>query len=512
MQKILKTEAILLSLILLLAFILRIYKITEVPTGFYTDEAAIGYNAYKLLKTGKDEHNVSWPIFFQSLGDYRTPIAIYSNIPVIYLIGLSEFSVRLTTVLYGIGTVLLFYFTGKKLMNKKMGLLSAFILAISPWHIHLSRWGAEYAGFPFFTVLGLLFFLWADRKPFLLLFSFLIFGVGLYTYYPAWIVIPLLIIGVTVYWLFKKRKKGLPYLAGGIVIFAVFSIPLLLGIQKGYALTRWKSINFQKLSINQRIDKFKQYYADHFGKDFLFTKGDIGYPGHFITRQSVKGMGELYWFESILILIGIYFCILCILRKKKEWLIVLFMLILYPLGTALTMEGPFATRSVIGIIPLVLFSALGINILTNIIRNWKIRYFIILIMLIPIGLSFSQYLLRYYHEYPRYSSDFWGWQFGPRDIISYFKKNYEDYDELVMTGDFNGAYIFVPFYTLDKYPKIKAGWMKDHYNSSKKQLFAVRPHEIEQQGYKGKFITKDYLYYPDKSVAMVFGEIKKKEN
>ena len=40
--------------ILLLAAFLRFYKLGQVPSGFVNDEAAFGYNAYSILKTGRD--------------------------------------------------------------------------------------------------------------------------------------------------------------------------------------------------------------------------------------------------------------------------------------------------------------------------------------------------------------------------------------------------------------------------------------------------------------------------
>jgi len=55
-----------LFLILILGFFLRIVNLQNLPHGFFCDEASIGYNAYSLLKTGKDEHGKPWPLFFQA--------------------------------------------------------------------------------------------------------------------------------------------------------------------------------------------------------------------------------------------------------------------------------------------------------------------------------------------------------------------------------------------------------------------------------------------------------------
>lgn len=503
-QKILKTETILLALILLLSFTLLIHKITDIPSGFYTDEAAIGYNAYKLLTTGRDEHNKTWPIFFKSLGDYRTPIPIYSNIPSIILFGLSEFSVRFTTAMYGAGTVFLLYFIGKKLSNIKVGLLSSFLLAISPWHIHMSRWGSEYASFPFFLSAGFLLYLISFKKRFYLLFAFIFLGLTLYTYYPAWAIVPLFTVGLTVHWVIINRFKHLLYLIAGVFLLLLISIPLIEGIKDGYALTRWKSIQPKGESFKVKIDKFFPLYIDHFREGFLFVSGDIGYPGHFITRHSVKYMGELYWFQAPFIIIGIIYFIV---RNRKYWVLTFYLLLLYPLGSALTFDGPTATRSIIGIIPLTLFAALGAERLFSKIKRIKLNFLAITALVLVVLISFYQYLYRYYYEYPIYSSDYWGWQYGAKDITAYFTKVQGNYDELYMTGDFNGAYIFVPFYTFNRYPKIKAGWMKDNYKPSKKQVFAVKPHEIEQQGFAGRFKTLKDLYYPDGSIAITIGEV-----
>ena len=60
-----------LTLIMILAAVLRLWDLTDYPSGFNADEAAIGYNAYSLLLTGKDEYRQGWPTTFQSFGDFE---------------------------------------------------------------------------------------------------------------------------------------------------------------------------------------------------------------------------------------------------------------------------------------------------------------------------------------------------------------------------------------------------------------------------------------------------------
>ncbi len=129
-----------LILIILLAGLLRIPAIGEYPAGLNADEAAIGYNSYSLLQTGKDEYGNSWPLSFVSFGDYKPGLYFYMVMPFIAALGINEFAVRLPSALFGIGTVLLVYFLAKELFNQKgAALASALLLAITPWHIHFSR-------------------------------------------------------------------------------------------------------------------------------------------------------------------------------------------------------------------------------------------------------------------------------------------------------------------------------------------------------------------------------------
>lgn len=60
-----QTKWILLAILLLGTF-LRFYQLGEIPLGLNQDETAIGYNAYSILQTGRDEYGVFMPLYFKS--------------------------------------------------------------------------------------------------------------------------------------------------------------------------------------------------------------------------------------------------------------------------------------------------------------------------------------------------------------------------------------------------------------------------------------------------------------
>src|SRR3990172_5340154 len=135
----LKNNWLLVTLVVLLAFFLRVNKVTEVPPSLNWDEVSIGYNAYSILKTGKDEWGEFLPLHFKSYGEYKLPAQIYASIPAIAIFGLNEFGVRITPVVYGTLTVFLLYLLVQELYRKKeISLISSFLLAISPFHIQLT--------------------------------------------------------------------------------------------------------------------------------------------------------------------------------------------------------------------------------------------------------------------------------------------------------------------------------------------------------------------------------------
>src|SRR3990170_7439708 len=98
-----------LLLIILLGFALRTVYISDFPPSLNWDEVSLGYNAYSVLKTGKDEWGKILPVIFTAYGDYKLPGYIYTLVPFISIFGLNAFAIRLPSVLAGTITVLFTY-------------------------------------------------------------------------------------------------------------------------------------------------------------------------------------------------------------------------------------------------------------------------------------------------------------------------------------------------------------------------------------------------------------------
>ena len=65
------------------------------PPALNADEVTNAYDAYSILKTGKDQYGNFMPLRFKSFGDYKLPLLTYLAIPFIKIFGLTETGIRM---------------------------------------------------------------------------------------------------------------------------------------------------------------------------------------------------------------------------------------------------------------------------------------------------------------------------------------------------------------------------------------------------------------------------------
>src|SRR3990167_2698227 len=198
-----------IALVLVLAAVLRLYQLGQVPHGMTWDEAAIGYNGFAIFTTRRDEWLTRLPVSFWSFGDYKAPLAIYVNGLFTFLFGMSLFAVRLPFALAGIAAILGMIYLVKIVLEQTdikparirlFAIIAGVLLALSPWHLHFSRIGFESGMALTFYIWGMYFFFkalvvvkqWRRYVDFLL--SIMAFVASVYTYHSAKIAAPLLVL------------------------------------------------------------------------------------------------------------------------------------------------------------------------------------------------------------------------------------------------------------------------------------------------------------------------------
>lgn len=458
-----------LIFIILLGIFLRFWHIDKVPPSLYWDEVSQGYNAYSILKTGRDEHNEFLPIArFKAFGDYKAPVYIYLDVPFIGIFGKTTLGVRFPSALFGSLTVLLTYFLVYELFyksdnKKKLALWSAFFLAISPWHIQLSRAAYEANIATFFTVLGIyLFFLAKRTKPIFFILSTITFVLGFYSFNAHRIFIPLfgILLGIIYFKDLLNVKKfiGITIITGFILL-----IPFIIYLRTPESKLRFNEVNiFTDLEIikesnrltaqdhnsiiakvldNRRVLyslSYVKHYFDFFSPSYLFFSGDVN------PRFSLRDNGELFLWELPLLLLGFYFLVS---QKTKTSLLIIGWFFLSPIAGALARETPHALRSETFIPTYQIVSALGIVFVIDLLRriNKNIRRFLIFVFMIIVFLSMYIFLHDYLVHFPvNFSYD---WQYGYREAILETEKIKDKYSYVVFTQGYGRPYIYEAFYS-----------------------------------------------------------------
>ena len=464
-MKIIRIKTILFAIIFLAA-ILRFYNISSLPPSLGWDEAALGYNAYSLSIDGRDEFGRRLPLdYLESFGDFKPPMYSYLALIPVKLFGLNEFGVRFPSALFGTISVLLTFFVVREVFRKDgLALLSSLFLAISPWHIMLSRGSFEANVASFFIILGTLLFLIAlKRKPVFLVFSAVSFALSLYTFNSARVFVPVFTMTLGLIFL-KELLKIKKELVLSIIVSVIILIPLANFLFSSQASLRYKEVNifsdsnivkisnqeiandgntiFAKIIHNRRVYYAREYikhYLDNLNPNFLFIKGD-GNP-----RFSIQDVGQMYLWDLPFLIFGILS-----LFKKREgfWIIIPVWLLLGIVPAAFARETPHALRIESSLPTFQIITAYGLIVLAGYVKRYKKLIYTFLAVFLFLNVFYFLHGL-FVHYAREYSSE---WQYTYKEVVLYLEKEKANYDHVYFTDKLGRPYVF--FLTYGKiFPK-----------------------------------------------------------
>ena len=444
--------------IILVAAILRLWQLGGIPPSPDWDEAALGYNAYSVLKTGRDEYGTILPLSLRSYDDYKPPLYMYLIIPSIALFGLETWAVRLPSAIAGILAVIGTYYFVKELFRKDaIAYVCALLLAISPWHIQFSRIAFE-------ANIGVTINIWAvwaffkglhQRK--MLVVSAFLFGLGLYAYHSERIFVPLLVLLLS--WIYRKQLLSQRRsLSIAIVVGALTVMPLLTVFINPTTVTRLKgtsSLADQTGLLARSVTKLKQDqqtgnpwgvvfdnrrivwaktlldgYLSHFSLRWLFVTGDN-------PRHHAPDMGLLYLVELPFLLWGM----IAAGRQGGKVARVLFgWLLLAPVAASPTTELPHAIRTLVFLPMFQVFTAVGIINFYNNYKNYILRFFVITLF----TLNLIYYLHMYFLHMNREVSEYW--QFGYKQAVDYAQNEGVGYAKVVVSTKLEQPHMFFLYF------------------------------------------------------------------
>lgn len=465
MKKTWKSTLILL-LILGVGIFLRLNQLTLIPPSLSHDETAIAYNAYSILKTGKDEYGIAYPLLFRSFDDYKLPGMVYATVPSVALFGLSELGARLPSAVLGILSIVVMYGIAIELLGNKRwlklakthidgALFPTLMLALSPWHINFSRQLFESNGAVFWCMVGIYFMLRSKRGYSYIFWSGIGFVVALYFYYSVRLVIPFIVL----YYAISQRHEIYKHWR-----FTVFSAIICIGIFIPMGKEMLSKGGMERISIVSVVNdpnyirKRDQFVQKLGTSPSFFTKiiynrriallqtivenytKNISYRNLFQTGTGTYG--TLYPIEIILVPIGLV--ALFLLPKFTRFIILIWLGTSFLPG-AFSVNQPNTLRTLIAAPVFSILSGLGLWYGLKRSGEWKLGTILYIgILGISICISFPKFYNAYFYENPSKNALAFG--DGYKQMINYVRANESAYDTIVISGYYWRPYIFMLYW------------------------------------------------------------------
>lgn len=469
---------VLIAAIILLGGFLRLYNLSNSPPSLNWDEAALGYNAYSISKTLKDEYGALLPVFTRSFDEYKSTLPLYLMIPTIKMFGLNEVGVRFPSAFLGTLTILLVYLLALEIFkNKRIAALSALLISVEPWAVHLSRVYQEASVALFFLLLGFLLYLYSKKRSFYLPLSVLSLMLSMYTYNSNKLLVPLVIVGLFI--LDRKKVKKYPKkikrASVGILLF--FVLPFIYLAFKGEVFARVSSTHIFNLWPTTNV--LRSFITDHnnlagaldfilhnkyyyFGWELVGRYLSYFSPANLFLREPLEpatilaGNSIFHPFEFIPWLIGLSFLVL---RTKKYPRFSLFVF-LSPIPAILTWNWFQPGRVMALLAAYSILIAIGIErmveFFTSLMKKYVKKYSVrpILYFAVSVYVFISAFYVFDAVNVQLPVQSLGNWQPGFRETVPLVMELSENYDQVIIETSQAQPYIFYLFYgkySPDKY-------------------------------------------------------------
>ncbi|MDE7268365.1 MAG: glycosyltransferase family 39 protein [Lachnospiraceae bacterium] len=217
-------------MIMILAFVSRVVLINKCPGGVHADEAFSGYEAWSLLHYGMDSAGYSNPVYLTVWGGGMSVLNSLLMIPGIILFGLNTVTVKFPVIFMGVVSVFVFYLLLKRTVSEKTALWGSFLLAVSPWHIMISRYGMDANLCPAFVLIAMYLTVLGIEDNRRLKWAAAAWGIALYSYVVLWIFEPIFLLLLFLYCFKNKKVNDFKQIVIAVIILAVIALPLILFI------------------------------------------------------------------------------------------------------------------------------------------------------------------------------------------------------------------------------------------------------------------------------------------
>jgi len=476
-----KKKNIFLISLFIIGFLIRAYKVGSYPPLLW-DEAALGYNAFSILKTARDEHGQLLPLIFKSFGDFKPGLYVYLCLPFVKIFGLNALAVRLPSILLGsLSPIFLYFLIKQTFSDDRKAFLGALALTFLPWHIHFSRGAWEANCLVAFILLGSWLFVDSLKKNsnFLIkiFLSGLFFFLGLIVYQGGKLAVPLTIFALLAtnleqFWLsivksFTKSNRRPNQLVFVGLILLVLSLASFWYVKSfsNSAASRLKVMNL--FSYNQPEEELVSISAEdgsdlagahfqlfhgkwlHFSQGFLtryfnhLSPKFLGFEGDWSNgRHGAPYYGVIGYLGFCLFILGLL--VFLSKKRKRQKYLFLILLLVFPLPAALTRDIVTGVRSLNMVIPIAVFIGLGLDFILSLKLKPIFKKIVLTLLMAVFLFDIIYFFDLYYCHLVKVAPK--QWLYGYEEVVDYVNQNKDSYDQIFISKFYGQPYIYYLFY------------------------------------------------------------------
>jgi len=448
---------------ILVSIVLRFVSLDSIPPALNQDEAVNGYDAYSLSLTGRDHHGHPFPFAgLEGFGDWASPLLTFLTVPAVGVFGLRVEVVRAVAAALGVLAVPVVYLLSIELFRRQwLGVLAAWFIAISPWHVHRSRFAIPTAMVPTMVALTMLMIVWTMRRCSSrgLVVVAITAALTIASYPTMKLYVPLMLLAAFLIYartIVRLNREALCY---AMAVFLAIAGPIFflsLADPGGRARLEQVSVfNTQPVSAAVLLRQYMSYFSPR----VLFITGN----GHPAQTPTPPGHGVEPRAIIPFFLAGLLWLIITAVQPsrhvgRQSALFLLSALVLYPVPGSLTQPGPHLGRGAQLIPVFALIAATGAVAIADSLRRWlhtspaaaaSCVFALTVIMASALGLELSSRYRDYFNGYANRENVLNYFQYGLEQALRYVRVHETEYDEIWIT-DTNQPYIYVLFY--DRWP------------------------------------------------------------
>ena len=361
----------------------------RVPPGLYHDEAYNGLDALQVLAG-------QWQIYFAA-NHGREPLFIYLTTLPISILGRSPAALRLAAAVVGTLTIPVTVGLTRSWFGQRVGLLSGAILAITLWHVHISRVAFRAVTLPLAVALTLWAGTraWQTNKSGSWLLAGLLYGVSFYSYLPARAT-PLAFAALAVVVVLRRQGRRL---WPGVAWFAIGTTVVLVPLV-AYAISNWETVMGRPGTVsilNPLINKgdLAGTALDHLWR----TIGMFFFQGDTIPRHNLPGRPVYDPALGLMMLVGTVWTLVRARHRLAPALLLIWVgVMLIPTWAA--EDAPHFLRAV-GVLPLApILPALGLEQVLRWLEGRNLKWLGAACTLLILALGLGSTTVDYFVHYP----------------------------------------------------------------------------------------------------------------